>query len=78
MRSFPERDWKQIRKLKDRLLQTACECVFEKIKTTVTVRGEGSHDAYLKLWETLNNEDKKIVSMFDDLKRSTAYFKIAS
>lgn len=78
MRNFPERDWKQIRKIKDKLIQTACERIFEKVDPVVSVRGEESHQAYLKLWKIMEKEDKKIVEMFDDLKRSTAYFKLAA
>jgi hypothetical protein len=40
-------------------------------------RGAESHKYYLKLWKVMQEEDKEISLMFDDLKRSTAIFKLA-
>ena len=30
------------------------------------------------VWDLLHKEDRKIAAMFDDLKRSTAFFKLAA
>ena len=72
-----ERDWKKLRSLKDSALNIACERIFEKIRKLIDSRGAESHKYYLKLWEMLREEDKEISLMFDDLKRSTAIFKLA-
>ena len=37
-----------------------------------------NHEAYLELWDLLHKEDRKIASMLDDFKRSTAFFKLAA
>ena len=37
-----------------------------------------SHEAYLRLWKILKKEDAKIATMFDDVKRSNAFQKIAA
>ena len=72
-----EKDWKKLRSLKDSALNIACERIFEKIKKLINSRGTETHKYYLKLWKMLKEEDKEISLMFDDLKRSTAIFKLA-
>ena len=78
MRSIPEIDWKKLRAMKDKLLQIACERIFEKVATVIEGRGSESHKAYLNLWKTLKKEDDELSTMFDDLKRSNAIYKIAA
>ncbi len=72
-----EKDWKKLRSLKDTAINIACERIFQKISTLIESRGAESHKYYLKLWKVLREEDKEISLMFDDLKRSTAVFKLA-
>jgi len=74
---IPERDWKKLRTLKDIALNIACERIFHKINQVIESRGAESHKYYLKLWKVMQEEDKEISLMFDDLKRSTAIFKLA-
>ena len=76
MRNIPEKDWKVIRKLKDELLERFCEKTINRIKHIIDNQGNSSYKTYLDLWKTMNQEDKKLSSMFDDLKRSTAINKI--
>ena len=75
--NIPEKDWKKLRSLKNSALNIACERIFEKIKKLIESRGSENHKYYLKLWKVLREEDKEISLMFDDLKRSTAIFKLA-
>lgn len=74
---IPEEDWKKLRSLKDAALNIACERIFFKIGMLLEERGADGHKYYLKLWKTIRCEDKEIALMFDDLKRSTAIFKLA-
>jgi hypothetical protein len=67
----------KLRSLKDSALNIASERVFEKIKNLTESRGAESHKYYLKLWKLMREEDREISLMFDDLKRSTAIFKLA-
>ncbi len=78
MRQFPEKDWKKIRKLKDQLLHKFCDSALDKLKPIIENREQGSHKAYLDLWNVLNKEDDELSLMFDDLKRSTAFYKLAA
>jgi hypothetical protein len=48
------------------------------VESIVQKREGRNHEAYLELWDLLHKEDDKIAAMFDDLKRSTAFFKLAA
>lgn len=74
---IPEKDWKKLRSLKEAALNIACERIFSKISSVIEDRGSGSYKYYLKLLKIMRAEDKEISLMFDDLKRSTAIFKLA-
>lgn len=78
MRKIPERDWKQIRKIKDNVLAAVCEEIFKKVDKLSKKRNGREHEAYLELWKTIKKEDRKIADMFDELKRSNAFFKLAN
>lgn len=72
-----EKDWKKLRSLQDQALNIACERIFHKINKVIESRGAESHKYYLKLWTVLREQDEEISLMFDDLKRSTATFKLS-
>jgi len=78
MRTIPEKDWKQMRSLKARVLDDACARIVTSVESIVQKREGRNHEAYLELWDLLHKEDDKIAFMFDDLKRSTAFFKLAA
>ncbi len=78
MKHIPESDWKKLRKIKDKMLNTSCRNIFQKIdKISKNIDGR-EHQAYLELWKLLNKEDKDISIMFDDLKRSNAVQKLSA
>ncbi len=78
MITIPERDWKIIRDLKQELLNVACEQIFQRIEKLSADRSGLQHKTYLELYKLIQKEDDKIAKMFDDLKRSNAFFKIAA
>lgn len=78
MTSIPEKDWKMLSVLKENLLNSACETIFQRIEQLSSTRKGREHATYLELWKLMNQEDKVIAEMFDDLKRSNAVFKIAA
>jgi hypothetical protein len=52
--------------------------VFIKVIALSEIRSGREHQSYLTLWELVQNENRKIAEMFDDLKRSNAILKIAA
>lgn len=77
MNQIPEKDWKQMRKLKDVLLETFCDDVITELKKTIESHTGRSHEAYLEMWKRIHQEDETLSLMFDDFKRSTAILKLA-
>lgn len=78
MYQIPERDWKHLRTLKERVLAEACERIFQELEQILQTRRGNEHQSYLKMWKMLQHEDEDIATMFDDLRRSNAIAKLAS
>ena len=78
MRAIPETDWKQLRALKTRALNEACARILDAVAQILQKQDGREHEAYLALWELLQNQDALIASMFNDFKRSTAFSKLAA
>ena len=78
MRQIPEKDWKKLRQLKDPLLQSFCDSVLNNLKSIIENRSQDSHKAYLDLYKSIHEEDDILGSLFNDLKRSNAFFKLAT
>jgi len=74
--SIPERDWKTFRKLQAELLSKACESVFLKVEKLSSARTNDEHQAYLKLYDLIQVENKLIAEMFDNPTRNNVFFKI--
>lgn len=77
MDKFPEKDWKIIRSMKDRLLDLACERILVKASNVIEQDDVRIYTKYIKLWELMKKEDKGIAAMFDEVKRSNAVLILA-
>jgi len=77
MDKFPEKDWKIIRSMKDRLLDLACERILVKVSNVIDQDDFRVHTKYVKLWKLMKKEDKEIAAMFDEVKRSNAVHILA-
>ena len=78
MREIPETDWKKLRSLKARALNEACSRILDAVPQILQNRDGREHEAYLELWKLLQEKDDLIASMFNDFKRSTAFYKLAA
>lgn len=78
MRDIPESDWKKVRAMKDDLLGVFCDRILDKAGAIIADRSDGAHATYIALWRLLEKEDHAVVNMFDDVKRSTAIFKLVA
>ena len=73
-----EKDWKQLRKMEKEKLARACEIALDKFNRIIDTPIGEPHAVYLELFQATRAEDKKIASMFDDLKRSAAIFNLVN
>lgn len=78
MERIPERDWQKLKAMKDRVLDAACRRVLEQAQQTLNHREGRNHEAYLELYKLMNDGDQQIALMFNDLRRSTAIFKLVA
>lgn len=77
MKDLPEKDWKQLKKLKDQVIHRFCDEVLMKVKPITENKGNDSYKAYQNLWEVLDKTEDELSLMFDDIVRSNALLKLA-
>ena len=73
---IPEKDWKLLRAMKDEKLALACEQILRRVEDIIQERKGKEHEAFLKVWRTLQKENAEIAWLFDDMRRSTAFIKL--
>ncbi|MFA7232388.1 MAG: hypothetical protein WC071_14035 [Victivallaceae bacterium] len=76
MNCIPESDWKLLRQMEPEKLALACERILSRAALITQNRKGKEHEAFLKLWREVNDGNKEIANMFDDIRRSTAIFKL--
>jgi hypothetical protein len=77
LRNIPERDWKEWRKLSASLLERFCAQTLDRAARFAT-GSDSAHDRYVKLFQYLKRQDRKIAMVFDNPRRSAAYEQIAA
>jgi hypothetical protein len=76
-RTISERDWKIFRPLHTVALERYCERILEETKVLVGDERASAHDRFLELCDLLRGRNEALADMFDELKRSTAFFQLA-
>lgn len=76
MERIPERDWKKLRAMQDRGLDATCARIFEKVQQIIDNREGRNYAAYLGLFKLIEDEDKQIGLMFNNMRRSTAIWEL--
>jgi hypothetical protein len=73
---IPERDWKHLRAVKAAALERFCEQVLQECAGVLAETGLTAHERYLKLFRLIDRRDDELADAFDDLRRSTAIFRL--
>ena len=76
MKHIPEKDWKQLRSMQAEKRAIFCGRILDKTTEIAQKRDEGEHQAFLNLWEAINERNAKIAELFDDIRRSNAIHKL--
>jgi hypothetical protein len=76
-RRISEADWKRWRKLSEVALERYCANVLGQV-AKFKEGSDSSHARYVKLFAHLRKCDDQLASVFNDQRRSTAYFQIAA
>lgn len=77
MRSVPESDWKVFKKLHPIALDLFARRVLEETEALLKDSSKNPHDIYLAIYKLIQHRDKEMADVFNDYRRSTAFWQIA-
>ena len=69
---LPEADWKVVRRLHGLALERFCQRVLADIAQINSVATQKAHARYLEIFKLVEEQDKEIEWIFNDLRRSNA------
>jgi hypothetical protein len=78
MREIKESDWKIFRQLHKVALERFCERILSEIERVNADSAKTAHQKYLEIYDLTRRRDKEVAELFNDLRRSTAFFQIAA
>jgi hypothetical protein len=76
-RQIGESDWKLFRQMRELALERFCERVLSEVGKLASKSGHSAHERYLAVYRRLRRRDKELAQAFDDLRRSTAWPRLA-
>jgi hypothetical protein len=76
-RRISEADWKRLGRLKPVALDRFCQRVLAELARMAADPTKRSHDRYVAAFRLLQARDAELGSAFDDVRRSTALFRLA-
>jgi hypothetical protein len=77
MTSVSERDWKVFKKMHPLALERMCARILADVNKIQQKPGDSAHERYLALYRLVEKRDEDIARIFNDFRRSTAFFQIA-
>ena len=78
VRDINESDWKSLRQLHSQALERFCKQILLEIESANSDSVKSFHQKYVDIYQMLKRRDKEMAQTFDDLRRSTAWSKLAS
>ncbi|HWW71690.1 MAG TPA: hypothetical protein VN089_17245 [Duganella sp.] len=76
MRYIKESDWKHLRQLKPVLLDRYCRQILSEVERIASKHEEASHPRYLAMYRVVQDRDRELGGMFNDMRRSSAIEQI--
>lgn len=78
MKSIAEADWKKLRARREHTLRAACTGILDATVPILDNRAGRKHAAHQERWRLVQMQNEEIALMFDDVNRSSAFFKLAT
>jgi hypothetical protein len=75
--TISEADWKVLRRVHPLALERYCERVLAEIERVTHNSAQSAHQRYLDIFKIIEQRDREMASIFDDLKRSNALTMLA-
>ena len=76
MRAIKESDWKILRQLQSQVLERICKQTLLELEQINADNTKSFYQRYLSIYEVVQQRDKGVARIFDDLGRSTALMKL--
>ena len=77
MREIKESDWEILRELHPIALERFCRQILSEVEQIDAERTKSFHQKYLDIFRLVQQRDREIVRVFDNLRRSTALVQLA-
>jgi hypothetical protein len=77
MRSIPESDWKIFKQIHPVALERFAKRVVDEVAALLKDNSKSSHALYLVICKLIERRNKELADIFDDYRRSTAFWQIA-
>ena len=72
-----ESDWKTLRRLQPLALERLCKRVLDEIESVRNDSGRTFHQRYLDIYRIVEQHDREMAAIFNDVRRSNAMVKLA-
>jgi hypothetical protein len=76
MRDIKESDWKVFKRVREVALERFCERVLDEVARINSDATKSKHERYVAIYRLVRERDKEINSIFDFLRRSSAFRQI--
>ena len=73
-----ESDWKLLSQLRTEALERFCQRVLSEIEGISANKAMSAHQRYLEVYQAIQRHDEEIARIFNDHRRSTAFFELAA
>lgn len=77
-RTIKESDWKLLSGLRTVALERFSERVLLEMTALASDKSRTSHERYKAVFKLMQDRDNHLAGAFDDMRRSTAFFKLAA
>jgi hypothetical protein len=72
-----ESDWKTLRRLQRLALERLCKRVLDEIESVRNDSGRTFHQRYLDIYRMVEQHDREMAAIFNDVRRSNAMVRLA-
>jgi len=76
MNPIRESDWKLLRRLQPVALDRFCQRVLSDVQAASSDTGATAHERYLQVFGLIQDQNKRMADIFDDMRRSNALFNV--
>lgn len=77
-KQIKESDWKLLSQLRTAALEQFCQQILAEIESINANHAISAHQRYLEIYQIIHRRDKEVAQIFNDHRRSTAFFELAA